>query len=96
MAPLGGSSFPSGHVLTYVGFYGFLAHMAADRAPDTAWRGPAVGGLTTLLLLVGPSRIVQGHHWTTDVVASYLLGFAYLAILIELDRRTAPLEWLGG
>lgn len=27
-APLGGSSFPSGHVLTYVGVYGWMAFMA--------------------------------------------------------------------
>lgn len=90
VAPLGGTSFPSGHVLTYVGFYGFLAHLVADRSPGSRWRGPAVGALTVLLLLVGPSRIVQGHHWTTDVTASYLLGLAYLAVLVEVDRRTAP------
>ena len=90
VAPLGGSSFPSGHVLTYVGFYGFLAHLVADRSPNAAWRGPAVASLTFLLAFVGPTRIVQGHHWTTDVTASYLLGFAYLAMLIEIDRRTAP------
>jgi membrane-associated phospholipid phosphatase len=90
VAPLGGTSFPSGHVLTYVAFYGFLAHLVADRGPDNLARGAAVGGLTTLLLLVGPSRIVQGHHWATDVAASYVLGIAYVAVLIELDRRTAP------
>ena len=28
VAKLGGSSFPSGHVLTYVGVYGFAAHLA--------------------------------------------------------------------
>jgi len=27
-APLGGSSFPSGHTITYVGIYGFLAYLA--------------------------------------------------------------------
>jgi undecaprenyl-diphosphatase len=90
VAPLGGTSFPSGHVLTYVGFYGFLAHLVADRSPGRRWRGPAVGALTLLLVLVGPSRIVQGHHWATDVTASYLLGLAYLAVLVEVDRRTAP------
>jgi undecaprenyl-diphosphatase len=89
VAPLGGSSFPSGHVLTYVAFYGFLAHLIADRSSRTPWRGPAVGGLSLLLLLVGPSRIVQGHHWSTDVAASYCLGLAYLVLLVEIDQRTA-------
>jgi membrane-associated phospholipid phosphatase len=49
-----------------------------------------VAGLAGLLALVGPSRIQQGHHWTTDVVASYLLGAAYLFALVEAYRATTP------
>jgi membrane-associated phospholipid phosphatase len=37
--------------------------------------------------LVGPSRIQQGHHWFTDVVASYLLGTSYLIGVAALYRR---------
>ena len=36
--------------------------------------------------LVGPSRIHQGHHWFTDVSASYLLGIVYLLGLTRLYR----------
>jgi membrane-associated phospholipid phosphatase len=39
-----------------------------------------------MLALVGPSRIQQGHHWTTDVVASYVLGLAYVLALVQLYR----------
>jgi undecaprenyl-diphosphatase len=84
VAPLGGTSFPSGHVLTYVVFYGFLAHLLATHArPDPASR-TAVAGLVGLIALIGPSRVEEGHHWTTDVVASYLVGTAALLGLIEL------------
>lgn len=85
VAPLGGTSFPSGHVLTYVGFYGFLAYLLAVRSDD-GWRLAALAPLS-LVLLVGPSRIQQGHHWPTDVLASYSLGTAYLLGLVELHRR---------
>ena len=74
MAPLGGTSFPSGHVLTYVPFYGFLGFLLAEHLGDGPLRNASVMTLTSVLALVGPSRIQQGHHWTTDVVASYLLG----------------------
>lgn len=90
VAPLGGTSFPSGHVLTYVCFYGFLGFLLAEHLEDGPLRNASVATLTGVLALVGPSRIQQGHHWTTDVLASYLLGLAYLLGLIELYRATKP------
>jgi membrane-associated phospholipid phosphatase len=90
VAPLGGTSFPSGHVLTYVVFYGFLGFLLAEHMRDGPARNGAVAGVAGLLALVGPSRIQQGHHWTTDVVASYLLGLACLLGLVELYRATTP------
>ena len=86
-APLGGSSFPSGHVLTFVGFYGFLAFLAATLVRPVAIRRLLVGFLVGLIGLVGPSRIQQGHHWPTDVTASYLLGTSYLLGVIAIYRR---------
>jgi undecaprenyl-diphosphatase len=86
-APLGGSSFPSGHTITYVGVYGFLAYLAHTLLRPVAPRRAVVGALAGLVALVGPSRVHQGHHWFTDVTASYLLGFAYLIGLTELYQR---------
>jgi undecaprenyl-diphosphatase len=93
VAPLGGTSFPSGHTLTYVGFYGFLGFLLAEHLDDGPLRNLSVATLTTGLALVGPSRIQQGHHWTTDVAASYLLGLAFLLVLIELYRATERPPW---
>jgi membrane-associated phospholipid phosphatase len=90
IAPLGGSSFPSGHVLIYVGNYGFLAYLAHTLVEPAPVRIVIVSGLIGLVGAVGPSRIYQGHHWPTDVAASYLLGFAYLMSLIWLYRRLHP------
>jgi membrane-associated phospholipid phosphatase len=86
-APLGGSSFPSGHVLTYVGVYGFLAFLAATLVRPVGLRRLLVGFMVGLIGLVGPSRIQQGHHWPTDVSASYLLGTSYLLAVVALYRR---------
>jgi membrane-associated phospholipid phosphatase len=49
----------------------------------------------TLIALVGPSRIYQGHHWPTDVSASYLVGTAYLVVVVGLYRR-AKAGQIGG
>jgi membrane-associated phospholipid phosphatase len=91
-ANLDGSSFPSGHVLTYVGVYGFLAYAIGTLVRPEWVRRPVVAGLCGLLALVGPSRIHQGHHWTTDVLASYSLGLGYLVGLTALYRR-ARARW---
>ncbi len=87
LAPLGGSSFPSGHVLTYVGTYGFLAFLVYSLVKPPQVRWPLSLGLVGMIGLVGPSRIYQGHHWPTDVAASYMLGLSYLIALMALYRR---------
>jgi len=87
VAPLGGSSFPSGHVITFVGTYGFMAYLAHTLVRDPVLRLAATGGLLGLVVLVGPSRIYQGHHWPTDVTASYLLGTTYLIVVVTAYRR---------
>lgn len=87
VARIGGTSFPSGHVLNYMGVYGFLAFLAYTWLRPSAVRHIIVGAATFLIGLVGPSRIYLGHHWFTDVLASYLLGTAYLIGLSGLYRR---------
>lgn len=94
IAPLGGSSFPSGHVITYVGTYGFAAYLAHSFLRPAYLRRPLVAGLLGMLALVGPSRIYQGHHWPTDVAASYLLGLTYLVGVTALHRSVRK-RWPG-
>jgi membrane-associated phospholipid phosphatase len=86
-APLHGSSLPSGHVLTYVGVYGWMAIMADLLIRPPLLRRLAVGALTTLIAAVGASRVYLGHHWPSDVFASYLLGSSYLAALLLAYQR---------
>lgn len=87
IANIGGSSFPSGHVLIYMGVYGFLAYLANTWIRSNAVRRVVVGTLSSMLALVGASRVYLGHHWFTDVVASYLLGTTWLVGLTALYRR---------
>lgn len=87
IANIGGSSFPSGHVIIYMGVYGFLAFLAHVWIRSNVIRRTVVSFLVSMLALVGPSRVYLGHHWFTDVLASYLLGTTYLVGLTSLYRR---------
>ena len=86
-ANIGGTSFPSGHVIIYTGVYGFLAYLAALWIETKSVRRVVVGGLIALVALVGTSRVYLGHHWTSDTLASYLLGTTYLVALTSVYRR---------
>lgn len=86
-ARIGGTSFPSGHVINYTGVYGMLGYLAGQRIRSTTLRRGIITFCGAKIALVGPSRIYLGHHWFTDVVTSYLLGSSYLIFLTALYRR---------
>jgi undecaprenyl-diphosphatase len=90
--PEHGFSFPSGHVMFYTVFFGFLLFLVLTRPMRVALRWLLGAPLAALILLVGPSRIILGSHWLSDVLAAYLLGLVLLVLAIEgrlhLARRS--------
>jgi membrane-associated phospholipid phosphatase len=80
-----GSSFPSGHVMSYVAFWGLLFSFGIILFKGKHWWRTAlliISGL--LVVLVGPSRIYLGDHWASDVLGAYLIGFIWLAMSLWL------------
>ena len=75
-------SFPSGHTLHYVVFYGFLAFVFATTFRPSWGRNLLIAVCVLLIVLVGPSRVYLGEHWLTDVVGGYLLGGLLLVPII--------------
>lgn len=81
--PEQGFSFPSGHVMFYSVFFGFLLFLTLTRLPQ-GWPHRLLAlPLALLVLLVGPSRIILGSHWLSDVIAAYLIGLLILGLAIE-------------
>lgn len=79
-----GYSFPSGHALVTMCFYGMLAFLIMRTTPYWRWR--LVITILTLLLSVaiGISRIYLGVHYPTDVIAGYAAGSMWLVFCISL------------
>lgn len=87
VANLKDTSFPSGHTLHYTAFWGFVSYLLYTRLRGTWLRFGPLGVVGTAIGLVGPSRVYLGHHWLTDVLASYCLGTGYLMGLIGMHSR---------
>ena len=74
---------PSGHVVHYVVFFGFLLTvMIVDK--KIPWFCRIIIGVSSvvLILTISISRIYLGAHWATDVFGAYLFGIFYLGILL--------------
>lgn len=83
-------SFPSGHVLFFTAFLGFLAFLFYTLAPRSLLRTLGIVILVILIVLVGISRIYLGQHWPSDVMGAYLLGSVWLALSVYLYRWGKP------
>lgn len=79
-------SFPSGHVMFYLSFFGFLWFLAFSLLKPSVKRGLFLVFLGGLVVLIGISRIYVGEHWASDVLGSYLLGTLTLVAIIQLYR----------
>ena len=80
-----GQSFPSGHVMSYVAFWGLLFSFGVILFRGKHWWRTALLIISALfVVLVGPSRIYLGDHWASDVLGAYLLGGIWLAMSLWL------------
>lgn len=77
-------SFPSGHAMSSIAFFGFLIYLVW-RLVSTPWVRWLLSVLLALLiLLIGFSRVYLGVHYPSDVLAGYAAGGACLAIFISI------------
>ena len=77
-------SFPSGHAISAVICYGFLAYLFIPKMPSLFWKW--VVGIAAVLTMsyIGFSRVFLGGHYLTDVVAGYALGLAWAGLVFTL------------
>jgi undecaprenyl-diphosphatase len=80
-------SFPSGHTLSSVICYGFLAYLLIPKMPSLFWKWVVALGALLIVAFIGYSRIFLGGHYLTDILAGYALGLAWAGLVFTLIER---------
>ena len=80
-------SFPSGHVMHYINFFGLLSYLLATNWRSGRLRNILIAICIALIAFVGPSRVYLGAHWPSDVMAGYLYGGLWFGGIMALYLR---------
>lgn len=75
-----GYSFPSGHSMVSAAFYGLFIYLIYKYVNNKYIKYGLITILTILIISIGISRIYLGVHYTSDVLAGFLISISYLII----------------
>ena len=78
-----GYSFPSGHSMISMAFYGYLIYLIYKYVENKNVKWILISLLSVLICLIGISRIYLGVHYTSDVLGGFLISISYLVIYIS-------------
>lgn len=83
----GGYSFPSGHSVISIVFYGLMLYLIQKHCKNEKLKTVLSWICGILAVVIGPSRIYVGVHWPTDVLAGWCLGGGILIIAILILEK---------
>ena len=79
-----GYSFPSGHSMVAVAFYGFLIWLIIRFEEDRLQRWIWSLALFFVVIMIGISRVYLGVHYFSDVVAGYCVAAVWLVVFTRI------------
>ena len=82
-----GYSFPSGHSMVSLAFYGFFIYIIIHKRMKRKKKILYCSLLALLTLLIGISRIYLGVHYVSDVIAGFCFSIAYLIIFCGITKK---------
>lgn len=80
LATVGGFSFPSGHSMVAMAFFGLLVWFVWRYERDRRMRLGLCAAFLLVIVMVGLSRVYLGVHYASDVVAGFCMSVMWLAI----------------
>lgn len=82
-----GYSFPSGHSMVSMAFYGYLIYLIYKYVKNKYIKWISSVLLSILICSIGISRIYLGVHYTSDVLGGFLISMSYLVIYISAVNK---------
>ncbi len=82
-----GYSFPSGHSMVSMAFYGYLIYLIYKYVKNKYVKWISIMLLSILICTIGISRIYLGVHYTSDVLGGFLISISYLIIFISATDK---------
>lgn len=82
-----GYSFPSGHSMVSMAFYGYLIYLIYKYVKNKYIKCISIILLSILICLIGISRIYLGVHYTSDVLGGFLISISYLVIYTSATNK---------